>query len=130
MTKTTHRVVISADDAARHIALFELVKGGIVATESPDKPIDQLRFYDAVRPPLSAKAIAAAVQRAKLSERELDALRGMSDGLSNSEIGARIGVTEDTIKTYVRRLYRKIGARDRANAVLLGYRRGLLGGES
>ncbi|WP_330164982.1 helix-turn-helix transcriptional regulator [Catellatospora vulcania] len=61
-----------------------------------------------------------------LTERELQVLRGMADGMSNAEIGAALFVSEDTVKTHVRRLFRKLGARDRAHAVATGFRAGLI----
>jgi DNA-binding NarL/FixJ family response regulator len=62
-----------------------------------------------------------------LTERELQVLRGMADGKSNAEIGRDLFVSEDTVKTHARRLFRKLGARDRAHAVASGFRAGLVG---
>jgi DNA-binding NarL/FixJ family response regulator len=61
-----------------------------------------------------------------LTERELQVLAGMSHGRSNGEIGRELYLSEDTIKTHARRLFRKLGAADRAHAVALGYRWGLV----
>jgi DNA-binding NarL/FixJ family response regulator len=61
-----------------------------------------------------------------LTERELQVLRGMADGQSNAEIGRYLFVSEDTVKTHARRLFRKLGARDRAHAVAAGFRAGLV----
>ena len=61
-----------------------------------------------------------------LTPRELQVLRGMSQGQSNGEIGKELFLSEDTIKTHARRLFRKLGARDRAQAVAVGFRRGLV----
>ena len=61
-----------------------------------------------------------------LTERELQVLRGMSRGRSNSEIGKELYLSEDTVKTHARRLFRKLGAADRAQAVALGFRWGLV----
>lgn len=61
-----------------------------------------------------------------LTEREQQVLEGMSRGLSNAEIGHELFLSEDTVKTHARRLFRKIGAADRAQAVALGFRWGLL----
>ncbi|MBO0868265.1 MAG: response regulator transcription factor [Micromonosporaceae bacterium] len=64
--------------------------------------------------------------RTMLTERELQVLRGMADGRSNAEIGRDLFVSEDTVKTHARRLFRKLGARDRAHAVAAGFRAGLV----
>lgn len=61
-----------------------------------------------------------------LTERELQVLTGMSRGGSNSEIGRELFLSEDTVKTHARRLFRKLGAADRAQAVAIGYRAGLV----
>jgi DNA-binding NarL/FixJ family response regulator len=65
-------------------------------------------------------------RRVVLTERELQVLRGMADGKSNAEIGRDLFVSEDTVKTHARRLFRKLGARDRAHAVAAGFRAGLV----
>ncbi|GAA4853698.1 response regulator transcription factor [Actinomycetospora corticicola] len=62
----------------------------------------------------------------ELSRRELDVLLGMCEGLSNSEIAASLTLAEDTVKTHARRLFRKLGAGDRADAVARGFRQGIL----
>jgi DNA-binding NarL/FixJ family response regulator len=62
----------------------------------------------------------------QLTERELQVLRGMSQGKSNGQIGRELYLSEDTIKTHARRLFRKLGATDRAQAVAYGFRRNLL----
>ena len=61
-----------------------------------------------------------------LTERELQVLRGMSQGKSNGQIGRELYLSEDTVKTHARRLFRKLGVRDRAQAVAHGFRRGLV----
>jgi len=61
-----------------------------------------------------------------LSERELQVLSGMSRGCSNAEIGRELYLSEDTVKTHARRLFRKLGAADRAQAVAVGFRSGLV----
>ena len=66
------------------------------------------------------------IRRPALTERELQVLRGMADGKSNAEIGRDLFVSEDTVKTHARRLFRKLGARDRAHAVAAGFRTGLV----
>ena len=50
----------------------------------------------------------------------------MSHGKSNSAIGRELYLSEDTVKTHARRLFRKLGVNDRAQAVALGFRRGLV----
>jgi DNA-binding NarL/FixJ family response regulator len=61
-----------------------------------------------------------------LTERELQVLSGMSRGRSNAEIGKELYLSEDTVKTHARRLFRKLEAADRAQAVAVGFRGGLV----
>jgi DNA-binding NarL/FixJ family response regulator len=79
-------------------------------------------------PALGRPAVAAGSggRRGLLTERELQVLRGMSEGKSNAEIGRELFVSEDTVKTHARRLFRKLGARDRAHAVASAFRSGLV----
>ncbi|MCU0294847.1 MAG: response regulator transcription factor [Candidatus Nanopelagicales bacterium] len=62
----------------------------------------------------------------RLSQRETQVLDGMSRGMSNGEIGRELFLSEDTIKTHARRLFRKLRAADRAQAVAVGLRAGLI----
>jgi DNA-binding NarL/FixJ family response regulator len=61
-----------------------------------------------------------------LSMREMQVLTGMSQGKSNAQIGRELYLSEDTIKTHARRLFRKLGVKDRAEAVATGFRRGMM----
>ncbi len=79
--------------------------------------------------PVAAELIPVprlARPRVDLTERELQVLRGMSEGKSNSEIGRSLYLSEDTIKTHARRLFRKLEVNDRAHAVASGFRMGLV----
>ena len=86
---------------------------------------------DLVEPSLRRALVSREPQRtgppqATLTERELQVLTGMSQGKSNSAIGRELYLSEDTVKTHARRLFRKLGVNDRAQAVALGFRRGLV----
>jgi DNA-binding NarL/FixJ family response regulator len=78
-----------------------------------------------VRRALSERRTAAD-KGAALTERELQVLTGMSQGKSNAQIGRELFLSEDTVKTHARRLFRKLGAKDRAEAVATGFRRGMM----
>ena len=62
----------------------------------------------------------------ELTEREMQVLRGMAAGKSNAQIGRELYLSEDTIKTHARRLFRKMRVNDRAQAVASGFRQGLV----
>lgn len=63
-----------------------------------------------------------------LNERELQVLEGMAQGLTNIKIGEGLYLSEETIKSHARTMFRKLGANDRAHAVAIGFRSGILGG--
>ncbi len=90
-----------------------------------------LQGIDLVEP--SLRRALAGSQRTRnaptgvqLTERELQVLTGMSQGKSNGQIGKDLYLSEDTVKTHARRLFRKLDVHDRAQAVALGFRRGLV----
>jgi DNA-binding NarL/FixJ family response regulator len=102
---------------AQHGAPPAAGPNALPVTHVPGSNVPQQRADVAAEPPR---------RRVDLTERELQVLRGMADGKSNAEIGRELYVSEDTVKTHARRLFRKLGARDRAHAVASAFRAGLV----
>ena len=62
----------------------------------------------------------------ELSARQLDVLRLMAEGLTDRQIAGRLGVSPGTVASHTLELYSRLGARNRAHAVALGFRRRIL----
>ncbi|MGE5251807.1 MAG: helix-turn-helix domain-containing protein [Bacteroidota bacterium] len=65
-------------------------------------------------------------EAAPLSEREMEVLGLLARGLANKQIGARLGISEHTVKFHVSSIYTKLNVTNRAEAVHQGVRQGLI----
>jgi DNA-binding NarL/FixJ family response regulator len=61
-----------------------------------------------------------------LSNRELDVLRGLAEGLSNKQIARALGISEHTVKFHINAILGKLGAQSRTEAVVRAMRAGLI----
>lgn len=86
-----------------------------VAEEEPPRPREVRR----AAPPAPTGA-------AVLSLRELEVLTAMADGLTNEEIGVRLTIAAETVKSHAKKIIAKLEARNRTHAVSLGFQQGLL----
>jgi DNA-binding NarL/FixJ family response regulator len=73
-----------------------------------------------------AQNLAQHVGSDVLSEREVEILIQVADGSRNRDIGARLAISEDTVKSHLRHILEKLGAKDRTEAVAIGIRRGII----
>ncbi|SHK36243.1 two component transcriptional regulator, LuxR family [Pseudonocardia thermophila] len=73
-----------------------------------------------------APARRAAGRIAELTERERDVLARMARGATNGEIAAALVLSEATVKSHVRSIFTKLGARDRAAAIVMAHDHGLV----
>jgi len=60
-------------------------------------------------------------QESKLSARQMQILKMISEGFTNKRISVELGISQDTVKTHVRIILKKLGAADRAQAVSKAY---------
>lgn len=108
--------------------------GYLLKTVSPEDLLASLRQVAKGRSVLDPQAMAVAngsrghrlPTGEHLTPREEGVLRLISEGLSNSEIAARLGIAEKTVKVHVGRIYAKLGAQGRAQAVVLAARAGIV----
>ncbi len=68
----------------------------------------------------------ASAESTKLTEREHDVLLLLADGLGAAQIGKQLYLSESTAKSHIARIYQKLGAANRAQALVTAMRIGLL----
>ena len=88
------------------------------------------RLVERFAPDAGAVSVPGSVVRSDLSglaPRELEVLRLLARGLSNAELASLLTLSEATVKTHVARILAKLRLRDRVQAVVLAYERGLVG---
>jgi len=112
-------------DMVVHHSQGELVSGEAMAAmaEASDLAPDRLKqiVYEF---PHAAAPRQRRGEPCPLSKREVDALRGLAEGKVYKEIAAEMGLSASTVRTHLHNVYRKIGAADRAQAVLVARERG------
>ena len=72
------------------------------------------------------RAGGSSLEGAPLSEREVDVLRLVAEGLSNNEVGAKLYISAQTVKTHLERICTKLGVSGRVAAVKRGIETGAL----
>jgi DNA-binding NarL/FixJ family response regulator len=89
---------------------------------APD--ITRRLIQDYVAHPRPSAVLLQAFHR--LTPRETEVLISMARGRSNSEIAAELYLSEPTVKTHITRIFAKLAARDRVQAIVLAYESGLV----
>ena len=112
-----------------HQALSAGALGYLFKSVVEDELVDAIREINAGRNYLP-KGVAARLSENKsgahLTRREDEILELLGKGLGNRELGQVLGVSEDTVKTHLKSLFRKLDVSDRAEAVREGLRRGFI----
>lgn len=91
------------------------------------KPKEVVVFKEVAVPAASSFALdEGSLRELTITPRELEILELIASGMSNREIAEKLFVSENTVKTHSRRLFDKLGAKRRTQAVQLGKELGLL----
>ncbi len=77
-------------------------------------------------PPEVGAKLLQRMSNPELSERELEVLRLMAQGMGNQEIGTALSIGESTVKSHVNRILSKLGVSDRTQAVIVAVKRGIV----
>ena len=125
-----HTVTVSQDrqvpildpirlSAARMVGVELVLAGGSTLT-----PVMARSLLDLVRG--GGPVAAPSPTRLDLTDREQEVLRGLVYGLAYKEIADSLGISLDTVRTYIRRLYKKLAVQNAAAAVTRAVREGLV----
>ncbi len=148
------RQLVRGDGAPRVLILttfdldeyvYEAMKAGasgfLLKEVRPEQLADAVRVVAAgetlVAPAITRRLIEEFVRRrppgsgtppevSELTERELEVFKLVARGLSNSEIAAKLFLSEATVKTHITHVLAKLGLRDRVQVVVLAYESGLV----
>jgi DNA-binding NarL/FixJ family response regulator len=146
------RRITEAEDAPRVIILttfeldeyvFEALRAGasgfLLKRTDPEQLVAAVRIVAGgealLSPSVTRRLIAEFTRRpqmgsnlrlADLTEREREVLLLIARGLSNQELADQLFIADNTVKTHVKRIFTKLGARDRAQAIVMAYESGLM----
>ena len=114
-------------DEGSLIALIKRAATGeyVINEQLLDKPYVAARVLEQFRT-ATASDLAPTSAFAPLTDRELEILKKVSDGLTNAEIGYALGISAQTVKNHVTSILRKLAVNDRTQAVVTALRRGWL----
>ncbi|HUZ83029.1 MAG TPA: response regulator transcription factor [Gaiellaceae bacterium] len=122
-------IAVYTADADEAIAR-EVMEAGAVALVLKEAPLaDVVRALEAAL--AGGSYLDPALQRGsapngKLTPRELDVLRLLAEGLQHEEIGRRLGISSETVRTHLRKASDRLGATTRTQAVATALRLGLI----
>ncbi len=109
------------------IALIKRAATGeyVINEQLLSKPYVAARVLEQFRAATSSD-LAPTSAFAPLTDRELEILKKVSDGMTNAEIGYALGISAQTVKNHVTSILRKLAVNDRTQAVVMALRRGWL----
>lgn len=123
-------VVVNAHPEAIRAAAQDLTNQGVVTTVTRTRNVGELRYLQVAAKPEEMLHRAENRGRFDLSDRQVEILGYLANGHTMAQIGNRLGLELSTVKTHLKRLYRRMGVDGLTGAapaaVLLGYQHGYL----
>jgi DNA-binding NarL/FixJ family response regulator len=124
-------VIVSSSDSSDSVrrALASGARSYVFKTASPETIVDTILRVQAARGravDLPSEVASRLREEVSLSPREREVLRSITQGATNPEIAAALGISETTVRTHVVHILNKLGARDRTEATSIAFRRRLV----
>jgi DNA-binding NarL/FixJ family response regulator len=116
-------------DALAERALRSGAMGFLLKSTLHRELLDAIRAVHAGRryvPAVIADEIVTHMGDERLSERELEVLHLVADGLGNKGVGRALAISEQTVKAHLKSIFAKLGVADRTHAVTVALRRGII----
>lgn len=129
-TPAARIVMLTTFDGSAEIqhSLRAGAQGYLLKHSPPEDIVRAIRIVHAGKkciPSEIAAQVAELLSDEELSPREIDVLRLVAEGNGNREIGARLFISEETVKAHLKHVMLKLGASDRTQAVTIAVRRGV-----
>ena len=103
-------------------------KGYLLKDSEPEELLTAIRSVNRGQQYIPPNVAAKLVQRMtgpELSDRELEVLQLIGQGMSNQEISTALNISESTVKTHVNRILSKLEVKDRTQAAIIALKRGI-----
>ncbi|HEY9663416.1 MAG TPA: response regulator transcription factor [Allocoleopsis sp.] len=131
IAKSARIIVLTTYDSDEDIyrGLQAGAKGYLLKETEPDELLNAIRTVHRgqqyIPPDVGAK-LAQRLSNPELSERELEVLRSLAQGMSNADIADALSIGEGTVKSHVNRILNKLDVSDRTQAVIVAVKRGIV----
>lgn len=103
-------------------------KGYLLKDSEPEELLTAIRTVTRGQQYIPLNVAAKLVQRMtapELSDRELEVLKLVGQGMSNQEISTALNISESTVKTHINRILSKLDVKDRTQAAIIALKRGI-----
>lgn len=129
--KSARIIVLTTYDGDEDIyrGLRAGAQGYLLKDAKPNELLNVIRIVHSGQQyvsPTVARKLVERMNNPVLSERELEVLRSMAQGLSNQDIATALHIGESTVKSHVTHILSKLGVDDRTQAVIVAVKRGLV----